>query len=139
LYDNHNGNVRGGRNQRYQDQGGARHRGDLEKAKVQGDNSNNPGRGANPDLRCRNMGGCYKRGGGRKSDMLMVIKERGTLDISYREIKAPGGWAWVDHLIASIVIEMDISRHPTPTLLSAITVKKMGTMPWHARPRKDST
>jgi hypothetical protein len=79
------------------------------------------------------------RGGGRKSDMLMVIKERGTLDISYREIKAPGGWAWVDHLIASIVIEMDISRHPTPTLLSAITVKKMGTMPWHARPRKDST
>jgi hypothetical protein len=77
--------------------------------------------------------------GGLKSEMLMVIKERGTLDLSCMEIKTLGRWARVDHLIASIAIEMDTSRRPAPTLLSAITAKRMGTGPWHAQLRKDST
>jgi hypothetical protein len=91
----------------------------------------------NPNLWYGNVGGGYKRG--LKSEMLMVIKERGTLDLSCMEIKTLGRWAWVDHLIASIAIEMDTSRRPAPTLLSAITAKRMGIGPWHAQLRKDST
>jgi hypothetical protein len=99
------------------------------KAKVQEEGYTNSGRGANPNPRYGNVGGGSRGGLTREKPMVTKERERDTSDPRCEESRIMGGWEWEDQLIASTATEMVTSRHPIPTLLFAIIVKKMGTGP----------